>query len=194
LAEELEPTIPLTDEQIKWAEEHKQDPKASIEQQASAAGLQIKGTDIPVPSDPVAYMEQQLEVADMVGAKVTRGAPGFAHSWLDMPREHVCRCSICDKNVRVSAERSSEHHYSAAFGDAVMQVVKIHPHDDGKPRFEWVNDAVEVDVDGDYAIRVSQPVHECGNCLRRKGGGGNVCTYRDHGEFGVRLEVNAHNS
>jgi hypothetical protein len=179
LAEEQEPTPPHSEAQAEWIAAHKEDPEAAINKQLQ----KLRSRDIPTPLRPKAYIDQQLEIAKMVGAKVAH-FPGWSATWLDMPNEHVCSCARCDFRVRPAKEPSSPHHYSTAWGDAVLQVAKLEGD-------EWklIADAVEVDVDEDYAIRVSMPAHECGNCLRRSGGGGGVCLYRDRGEFGVRLEV-----
>jgi hypothetical protein len=184
-----EPTPPHSEEQTKWIEEHKSDPAAEIakaEADLAAKGATITGRDIPTPIHPGAYIKQQIEFAEMVGAKVDYdpmrvAQPRWPATWLDMPREHVCHCAGC--GVWLGDKRESPHHYSIKLGDAVLQVAQ---RVDG----EWtlLDDVVEVNVDEDYAIRVTKPLHECGYCQRRRGGGGGVCLYKDKGEFGVRLE------
>lgn len=175
------------------SEEHKDNPEANIAAQEARLrdmlpeGATVELNVIPTPHDGGAYIKQQIEFGKMVGAKIDydpmrKVAPRYGATWLDMPNDHVCSCANCNSKVRPSTERSSPHHYSVAFGDQVLQAVKMV---DGK--WELIDNAVEVDVDDDSAIRVTKPLHECGNCMRRSGGGGGVCMYRDHGEFGVRL-------
>ncbi len=179
--EAVEPTVPHTEEQTDWIKSHKQDPEAVIGQaegELAELGAKIEGHDIAPPSNPGAYIKQQIEFGEMVGAEINRNPiPTLSGSFLDMPEGHRCHCASCWGPVKPSQERLTPHHYSVAFGDAVLQVAKMI---DG----EWlsINDAVEVNVDDDYALRVSVPTHTCSNCWR------GVCMFKDKGEFGVRLE------
>ena len=184
MTEEQEPTLPLTPEQEKWAEQHKGDPDDVIRQgeaELKAKGFTVTSREIGMlpGGNPMRLIEESIDLATAVGAKINRNPiPQYAGSFLDMPEGHHCHCALCYATVKPSAEPKSKHHYSVEFGDAVLRVAKML---DGA----WVpiGDAVEVNVDEDWAIRVSMPAHTCANCWR------GTCLYKDKGEFGVQLEV-----
>jgi len=169
--EEQEPTIPHTPEQKEWIAEHKATPPPA------------QDTSRKAPRDPLGYIEVQKAAALKAGGLVIDSAANMPEPYIP-PRDHRCQCAGCDFRVRLHETRLSQHHYGTAFGDQVITVVKMV---DGQPS-EALPDVVEVNVDDDYAIRVSVPPHFCQNCWK------GFCMYRDNGEFGVRLEVNAHNS
>jgi hypothetical protein len=181
VTEEQEPTIPLTKEQELWAAAHKEDPAEVIRQgeaELRERGITITSRTIDAPPNPGRFIRESIELAEAAGATVNRNPIPSSGSFMDMPEGHHCHCALCYATVAPSRAPESKHHYSVEFGDWVLRVAKML---DGA----WVaiEDVLEVNVDADWAIRVSVPVHTCANCWR------GTCLYRDKGEFGVQLEV-----